>query len=75
MSTNIKYICTELIKQEEELVVDIEALCGFDWAGLGDWGELGYIRSPKVKLDTVVTLDRLEKGMFRVCVGRRVYIC
>jgi hypothetical protein len=36
---------------------------------------LGYIRSPKVKLDTVVTLDRLEKGMFRVCVGRRVYIC
>jgi hypothetical protein len=37
LSTNIKYICTELIKREEELVIDIEALCGFNLAGLVDW--------------------------------------
>ena len=40
-------------------------LIGRGWGIGGSWG---YIISPKVKLATVVTLDRLENGMFRVCV-------
>jgi hypothetical protein len=37
LNSGVTYICTELIKREEELVIDIEALCGFNLAGLVDW--------------------------------------
>ena len=41
---------------------------GLIWRGWWIGGSWGYIISPKVKLATVVTLDRLGKGVFRVCV-------
>ena len=46
-------------------------LCEFDCFGVGV-GSGGCIIIPKVKLATVLTLDRLEKEMFRLCLGRVV---